>query len=247
MTFAKKVRLYTGVLVVLICVSIAAFLIIQVTRTGEPKTVYVLPDPNPRRAEILKHALQPQRHANTTLSWDSVRERTLTGVDTSSASVSSSEADSLSYDNEPYDPEYMADLLELDGTNDQNSDFPPLPEGFPYPPVWIRIPGYQKGDMPDVELIGRVLVELWNRGLRGFESGAYSGGKVYPLYDDVMYVKWAYTENGILHIKKSLGRLERHFYLDDFIEGTWRNKYPGVEFIPFDEAGYDPYTILNDD
>ena len=243
MSFVKKRWLVLTALLAVLCVSLGTILVIRASAPVEPKTVYLLPKPNPERAEILARALPLRKYANATLTWDAVRERTLTGIDTSSASVPSSEADSSSYDNELHDPEYIVDLLELA----ENSNFPPVPEGFPYPPVWDRIPGYQKGDMPDIELIGRVLVKLWNQGLRGFESGAYSGGKVYPLYDDAVYVKWAYTKGGILYIKKSLGRLERHFHPDDFIEGTWRNKFPGVEFIPFDAAGYDPYAVLNDD
>ena len=251
MSSVKKRRLCIIALVAAVCVSLGTVLMIRASAPVEPKTVYLMPKPNPARAEILARALHLNRYANTTLTWDSVKERTLTGIDTSSASVASSNADSSNYDNELDDPEYMAVLLELNGTLDdtsgENSDFPSVPEGFPYSPVWNRIPGYQKGEMPKVELIGRVLVKLWNQGLRGFESGAYSDGKVYPLYDDVVYVRWAYTEHGILYIKESLGRLARHFHPDDFIKGTWRNKYPGIEFISFDEAGYDPYAVLNDD
>ena len=113
-----------------------------------------------------------------------MKEKTLTGIDTSSANGPLSDANSPSYDNELDNPEYMASLLEPEDIGAENSDFPPVPEGFPYPSVWIRIPGYQKGEKPKAELIGRVLVKLWNQGIHGFESGAYSHGKVYPLYSE---------------------------------------------------------------
>ena len=158
-----------------------------------------------------------------------------------------SDANSSSYDNELNDPEYIAALLELEGAGAENNDFPPAPEGFPYPPVWTRIPGYQKGKMPEVELIGRVLVKLWNQGIRGFESGAYSDEKVYPLYHDVMYVRWAETYNGIPYIQAGLGTYTRYFDIEDFVDGSWQDKYPNTQFVPFDEAGYNSYTILNDD
>lgn len=144
-----------------------------------------------------------------------------------------------------------------DETAEEKRDFPPVPEGFPsdLTPVWLTLPGYQKGDMPEHELIYRVLIKLWNQGERGFINGAFIYGKVYPLYPDVVYVKWGYAvthdEGGnptpYRYIATSMGTHARDFTTEDFVTGDWETKYPGTKFVAYDDAGYDPYTFLTDD
>ena len=63
MNFTKKHWLYAGILVMLICVSLGAFLAWRASQPVETKRVYALPEPNPKRAEILKRALQPPKRA----------------------------------------------------------------------------------------------------------------------------------------------------------------------------------------
>ena len=143
--------------------------------------------------------------------------------------------------------------------DEEKRDFPPVPEGFPsdLTPVWLTLPGYQKGDMPEHELIYRVLIKLWNQGERGFINGAFrhNDGKVYPLYPDVVYVKWGYSvtydEGGnptpYRYIVTSMGTHARDFNTEDFVTGDWETKYPGTKFVAYEDAGYDPYTFLTDD
>ena len=108
--------------------------------------------------------------------------------------------------------------------------------------------------MPEHELICRVLIKLWNQGERGFIDGAFghNDGKVYPIYPDVLYVQWAdeIIDNGdgnvvtFRMIVSSLGSQARPFDTDDFITGEWKNKYPGVKFVDYADAGYYPDTFL---
>ena len=64
MSSVKKRRLCIIALVLAICVSLGAVLMIRASAPVETKTVYLLPKPNPERAEILKLvSLQPRRQA----------------------------------------------------------------------------------------------------------------------------------------------------------------------------------------
>ena len=181
-SFIKRHWLHAAILGVLVCVSLSLFLAWRASRPVEPKTVYVLPEPNPKRAEILKRISRPASHLYGTRASDEAREQD-TGVET----LESGNSEPSSYDDEFDDAEYEAFLLELEEyAAEEKREFPPVPEGFPsnLTPVWLSLPGYQKGDMPEHELMYRVLIKLWNQGERGFINGAfrYNNGKVYPLY-----------------------------------------------------------------
>lgn len=67
MSFLKRRWLYASVgLVVLLCVALGTFLVWHSNQPVKLKTVYVLPEPNPERTEILKRALQPPKSAYAT-------------------------------------------------------------------------------------------------------------------------------------------------------------------------------------
>ncbi len=252
MSSVKKRRLCIIALAVAVCVSLGAVLMIRASAPVEPKTVYLLPKPNPERAEILARALQPRRQAYATKASDGAQAQ-----DTREERSESSSSESLSHDAEFDDAEFESYLLGLeDEITEEKRDFPPVPEGFPFTPVWLRRPGYKKGDMPNHELIYRVLIKLWNQGDRGFQDGIFSNtdGKVYPIYPDMLYVQWDYTEvtdewgnpRNVRYIASSAGTHRRDFELEDFITGAWRTKYPDTKIVAYDDAGYDPYTFLTE-
>ena len=109
----------------------------------------------------------------------------------------------------------------------ETRDFPEVPDDFPWTPIWLRVPGYQKGDSYRHEMIYRVLIKLWNQGDRDFVNGIYSHdyNKVYPLYSDVMYVEWEEEDiDGPLTIQVisgGLGTETRFFTPTDFITEAW--------------------------
>lgn len=137
------------------------------------------------------------------------------------------------------------------------SDFPEIPEGFPTDlhPVWVQFPNYKKGDMYAHEMMYRVLIKLWNQGDHGFVNGVYrdNNNRVYPLYHDVVYVEWdeitAETPDGPIKQKVLTSWLstDKSFTAAEVLTGVYATKYPGVEFVDFTTAGYDPETFLSDD
>ena len=66
------------------------------------------------------------------------------------------------------------------------------PDGFPMAPVWLK-DYFHKHDFSAHVTISRVLIELWNRGDHDFVNGIsdQDTGRVYPIYPDVIYLKWA--------------------------------------------------------
>ena len=255
MSSVKKRRLCIIALVLAVCVSLGTVLMIRASAPVEPKTVYLLPKPNPERAEILARALQPKRHAYATRASGEAHVQ-----DTREERSGSSSSELSSRDAEFDDAELESYLLGLeDEVAEEKRDFPSVPDGYladnPLP-VWLKYPGYQKGDMPEHELIGRVLIKLWNQGHRGFQGGVLrdNNGKVYPLYLDVLYVKWAEKvinfEDGssmpIRYIATSIGTHVREFEPIDFITGNWETKYPGTRFVAYGDAGYHPYSFLTE-
>ncbi|MCG9131236.1 hypothetical protein J5I95_06090 [Candidatus Poribacteria bacterium] len=137
-------------------------------------------------------------------------------------------------------------------------DIPVSPYGFgPYPevpgdffgiPIWEkRIPDLPVDIGKNVELIDRVLIQLWQQGDKNIIGGFLQNGKVYPNYPETVYVKE--------HIEKSDdGLVERHFSdiagppgTRIYHEDLWRgNIPPHVTIIPMDDSqGIDPYSFLN--
>ena len=254
MSFLKLHWLLVVGLVVLLCVALGVFSVWHANQSIEPKTVYLMPEPNPERAEILKRMTQPHEVAYVpNASPDEATDSPFGETPDAPGDESSSQENDVEND----DIESMHVAID-EGTAEKTRDFPPVPVGFIYPPVWIGIPGYKKGDMPEHELICRVLIKLWNQGDRKFVDGLYShnDGKVYPIYDDVVYVQWRektldwgkWKDNpiNIRYIATQKSTRDYRFEPEDFIDGTWSTKYPGVTFVNNEDAGYDPATFLTE-
>ena len=257
MAISKRHGLYASVgLMVLLCVALCTFLVWRANQPVELKTVYALPEPNPERAEILKRALQPPKRAYPT----KVLNKAATTKDTAVENLDDSSGKSSSQENDFGDEDLESMLAEFDEENiGVKGDFPPIPQGYlddNPKPVWLDIPGYRKGGMTNHENIARVLIKLWNQGERGFRGGFmnHSNNRVYPLYPDVLYVEWADrvidNQDGnppvtFRSIAASAGTEDRDFELEDFTVGGWESKFPGLKFVEFKDAGFNPATFLS--
>ncbi|MDE0300858.1 MAG: hypothetical protein OXN17_19645 [Candidatus Poribacteria bacterium] len=122
--FLKRRWLLVVGLVVLLCVTLGAFLVWRANQPVALKTVYVLPKPNPDRAEILKRALQPPKPAYAAKA--SNKEAT-----TGNATAESLEADggaSSSQESEFEGDDLESILTALDqGTAEEKGEFPAVP------------------------------------------------------------------------------------------------------------------------
>ena len=135
------------------------------------------------------------------------------------------------------------------------SDFPEVPADFPenLTPIWIEFPNYQKGDMHDHEMIYRVLIKLWHQGDHGFVNGIFrdNNRRVYPLYPDVLYVRWDEESVGspedprtVLFPKSMIGAELPFFTPEEMLSGRLQELYPDIRFVDIETTGYDPETFL---
>ena len=78
--------------------------------------------------------------------------------------------------------------------------YPEIPSDFPYEPIWMEYQDVANGTggskmMRAMELIDRVLVELWSQD-RHAESGEINDNDmVLPYYPNTVYVQWDYLEH----------------------------------------------------
>ena len=156
------------------------------------------------------------------------------------------------------DEEFTALAEALEQDEGESSKYPAVPEGYPenLTPVWLK--DYFDEDLyADHVILGRVAIELWNQGERGFVNVVGDGlpvRKVYLLYPDVVYVSWnSSVREGpdgepieVPYISSWLGTPDTVEPLLNS-EGRPSTEPPsGVEYVKFSHAGYDPATILDD-
>ena len=86
--------------------------------------------------------------------------------------------------------------------------YPEIPPDYPHQNIWEDLERHYDNGHATVEheLIHRVLIKLWNRGKKT-ESAILSSrnGRVYPLYNDTVYVEWAEAENEDGTVEEYLG------------------------------------------
>lgn len=84
------------------------------------------------------------------------------------------------------------------------------------------------------------------------------------MYPEMIYVKWdSYVREGpdgqsieVPYIKRRLGATDtvnqlvdsddQLFTEQEILSGAYKTKFPGIYFVDYDDAGYDPATILSD-
>ena len=79
--------------------------------------------------------------------------------------------------------------------------YPEVPSDFPDGPVWDEDPNYPNGVekfgrdfMRSIELIDRVLIELWHQGHTASSGLMEQDGMVLPFYANTVYITWDYIE-----------------------------------------------------
>ena len=127
--------------------------------------------------------------------------------------------------------------------------------GFgPYPKTpagWSPIPWHLFKE-PEFELMTRVRIKYLEQG-EPIQGVTMDNGKVYPIIDGVVYVKWAtkHTPSGTArHITRLLSNIVDGERLDaiEAANGgilTVADVPLDIKLIPYDEGGVDPYTFLN--
>ena len=122
--------------------------------------------------------------------------------------------------------------------------YPEVPADYPSRPTWER-DGYDtfsKDTQRELELLDRVLIELWKQGERGFRGGSTHDGKVYPHYKDTAYVRYATTQSGQRYIARYKGDPSIRLSREQLRTG---NLPSHLRVLDLDSGGIDPYQFLN--
>ncbi len=125
------------------------------------------------------------------------------------------------------------------------------PFGFgPYPEVPEDMPGRHlyiswEDRTPSSELLSRVLIKLWTSGEKNFRGGSTHEGKIYPHYNDVVYVsrrpiigKISGTIIGYVTHTKSGPHV--NFTEDDLLDPP-----PHLRVLDLETSGINPYQYLD--
>ena len=139
---------------------------------------------------------------------------------------------------------------ETQAENAEATDVPVSPHGFgPYPEVPEDMPfrhlytRWEKAG-PQRELLNRVLIKLWASGEKNFVGGSTYNGKIYPHYNDVVYVsrKPYIDRNGNITGYKTRTKSGPHVnYTDEDI----LDPPPHLRILDLDSSGIDPYQYLD--
>ena len=163
--------------------------------------------------------------------------------------VSSSPVEIIDKDirDEDTDTEMTEDKIVDEDTEmiEENNEYPEVPPDFPFSVVW-QIPEEQRAQLPttlfqELEVIGLVMVKLWNEGDHDFAGAFMENGRVYPTYPDVAYVRWEETE------EPGARRISEVATADGTISEQILNGVipSGIEIVDQDTAGIDPQVFLS--
>ena len=121
--------------------------------------------------------------------------------------------------------------------------YPELPEGFG-PITWPR-------KNAESELRIRVKIKLLKQGVP-VEGSVMKNGLVYPIIKGIRYVEWGETSYGRRYFRRSTGHPDDGDYLRAIRDEKRKRResftqadVPGIQLIPYEEAGIDPYTFLD--
>ena len=130
--------------------------------------------------------------------------------------------------------------------------YPKVPSDFPHEPIWdeyIDTKNASGGSemMRAMELIDRVLIELWTQGRHAFSGLLGDDDLVLPLYPDTVDVEWDYTEEPDGTMTRYASELTSgpdvpESVFDAIEEGT----IPfGITVLNHDDHKINPFTFLN--
>ncbi len=136
-------------------------------------------------------------------------------------------------------------ILSENAEETEDNGYPEVPAGFPFSLVWeaseehlAQVPSVI---FEELELMGLVMIKLWNEGDQGFSGAFMSDGKVYPTYSDVAYVKWDksnesgdWSINEVTTVDSSVS--------EQLLNGIFP---PGIEIVDQDSAGINPHAFLS--
>ncbi len=194
-------------------------------------------------SEEMLHQWETTQKASDASNTDSIK------TETTNRSSNSTNPVSENIDNSP---SQKAASVAKTGT-----DVPVSPYGFgPYPEVPSDFPGIiswndpeGQANLPDhanknIELIERVLIKLWKQGDKSFRGGSTYNGKVYPHYNNTVYVLYDEYElpDGTMQRYPAYAKSGPQVI---YSTADLLNPPAHLRILDLDSSGIDPYQFLN--
>lgn len=123
--------------------------------------------------------------------------------------------------------------------------YPEVPDDYFGIPVWMQNSNLPDDTEKNVELIDRVLIKLWQQGDKAIVGGSTYRGKIYPHYEDTVYIRWTESTASDGTPYRYISRRKGASLLPTSEEIENGDIPPGFKIIELDDAGYDPYTFLD--
>ena len=122
--------------------------------------------------------------------------------------------------------------------------YPEIPPDYPDQNAWDDIEKlyYDGYESIGHELIERVLIKLWNQGIKVTAATYNEQDGVVPLYNDTVYVEWETDDEG----NRYLSSFSCHGSLGEYEESVENGTQPSwIKVVPLEGAGIDPYSFLD--
>ena len=208
----------------------------------EPEVIVEPDAPLQQNPHVLKPAKIPEKSSES----DS---------ETSNDEIAMTE-DEWEWDSEDFDAlstdAFMSTSEPFVDTEEDNSKYPPVPDDYPFTPIWQRSEAERAQIPPDhleaQELLSMAMVKLWSGGDHDFTGGVIENGTFYPLYPDVAYVEWDEHEapDGTIYWSAgsvlTTGRNDSSKIMDQLNNGETP---AGIRIVDYQSAGIDPYQLLS--
>ena len=122
--------------------------------------------------------------------------------------------------------------------------YPKIPHDYPDQDAWDDLERLYDDGYGSIghELIERVLIKLWNQGIKVTAATYNEQSGVIPLYDDTAYVEWQTDDNGNRYLSSYLC----HGSLGSYEESVENGTQPSwLKIVHREDGGINPYSFLD--
>ena len=126
--------------------------------------------------------------------------------------------------------------------------YPEIPPDYPHQNIWEDLERHYDNGHATIEheLMHRVQIKMWNQGTKVDSSFLnMENGRVYPLYNDTVYVRYLEAENEDGSVEKYVSRYTSHYFLKDYEQSVREGTQPSwLKVVLYEDGGIEPYSFL---
>ena len=127
--------------------------------------------------------------------------------------------------------------------------YPEIPVDYPHQNIWEDLERHYDNGHATIEheLMHRVQIKMWNQGTKVDSSFLnMENGRIYPLYNDIVYVRYLEAENEDGSVEKYVSRYTSHYLLKDYEQSVREGTQPSwLKVVLYEDGGVEPYSFLD--